>query len=272
MRLILVDMGGLFGFSFVLHVFLLGIIRLGVIGINLRLCLNKLLNRYINLIPIFSFIVFILLKFYLSFNVIFLDSKDVIVTATLDNASFIMSGDVSFDLDLPWSTLLLPLICKKQGKGKARVKLIFENLGGAAVFATGARIAASLMVKHPMGVFPKIGVIGGTGVGYTILYRMSMESMGSSISNSSASVSVKPVHIKLETVANTTFDGNSVNSLVNNLGLQNKSQLNRFSFIESSYSDSIFLPFALEWSKARESKNDHSNSQIISALDQQNSN
>ena len=258
MRLILVDMGGLFGFSFVLHVFLLGIIRLGVIGIKLRLCLNKLLNRYINLIPIFSFIVFILLKFYLSFNVIFLDSKDVIVTATLDNASFIMSGDVSFDLDLPWS--------------KARVKLIFENLGGAAVFATGARIAASLMVKHPMGVFPKIGVIGGTGVGYTILYRMSMESMGSSISNSSANVSVKPVHIKLETVANTTFDGNSINSLVNNLGLQNKSQLNRFSFTESSSSDSIFLPFALEWSKARESKNDHSNSQIISALDQQNSN
>ena len=236
MRLILVDMGGLFGFSFVLHVFLLGIIRLGVIGINLRLCLNKLLNRYINLIPIFSFIVFILLKFYLSFNVIFLDSKDVIVTATLDNASFIMSGDV--------------------------LKLIFENLGGAAVFATGARIAASLMVKHPMGVFPKIGVIGGTGVGYTILYRMSMESMGSSISNSSASVSVKPVHIKLETVANTTFDGNSINSLVNNLGLQNKSQLNRFSFTESSSSDSIFL----------QSKNDHSNSQIISALDQQNSN
>ena len=58
----------LFGFSFVLHVFLLGIIRLGVFGINLRLSLNTLLDRYINLIPIFSFIVFILLKFYLSYN------------------------------------------------------------------------------------------------------------------------------------------------------------------------------------------------------------
>lgn len=66
-------------------------------------------------------------------------------------------------------------------------------MGGLAVFCTGARIAAGLMAKHPMGVFPKIGVIGGTGVGYTNLYKMSMDSMSSSISNSSASVSVKPV-------------------------------------------------------------------------------
>jgi hypothetical protein len=258
MRLILVDMGGLFGFSFVLHVFLLGIIRLGVFGINLRLCLNKLLNKYINLIPIFSFIVFILLKFYLSFNVIFLDNKDVIVTATLDKASFIIhyhdngSGDV--------------------------LNLIFEILGGAAVFGTGARIASGLLAKHPMGVFPKTGVIGGTGVGYTILYRMSMESKGSNISNSSASVSVKPIHIKLETVANTTFDDISVNSLVNCLGLKNKSQLNRFSFTESSFSPLLVAFTTVTTAQRQEdsiylqSKNDQSNSQIISALDQQNPN
>jgi hypothetical protein len=59
-----------------------------------------------------------------------------------------------------------------------------------------------------------------------------------------------------------------INSLVNYLGLQNKSQLNRLIFTESSYlafaprasakGDSIYL----------QSKNDHSNSQIISALDQ----
>jgi hypothetical protein len=84
--------------------------------------------------------------------------------------------------------------------------------------------------------------------------------MGSSISNSSASVSIKPVHIKLETIANTTFDVNSVNSLVNYLGLQNKSQLNRFSFTESSNSNSIFL----------QSNSHQRNSQILSALDQQN--
>lgn len=227
---------GLFGFSFVLHVFLLGFLQTGVFGINLSLCLNNLLNRYINLIPIFSFIVFILLKFYLSYNVIFLDDKDIIVTASLDNANFVITGDV--------------------------FKLIFENLGGAAVFGVGARIATGLLAKHPMPVFPKIGVIGGTGVGYTILYRMSMESMGSSISNSSASVSVSPVHIKLETVSNTTFDGNAVNSLVNNLGLNNKSQLSQFSFTESSNLNKIYL----------NSQNNQTNSQIISALDQQNPN
>jgi hypothetical protein len=233
MRLIFFDMGALFGFSFFLHVFLFGIIRLGVFGLKLRLCLKNLLNRYINLIPIFSFIVFILLKFYLSYNVIFLEGKDVIVTANLDNASFVMSGDV--------------------------LKLIFDNMGGAAVFAASARIAAGLLAKHPMGLFPKIGVIGGTGAGYTILYRMSMESMSSSISNSSASVSIRPVHIKLETVANTTFDGDAVNSLVNNLGLNNKSQLNQFSFTESSTLNRIYL----------QSNNHQTNSHIISALDQQ---
>jgi hypothetical protein len=113
-----------------------------------------------------------------------------------------------------------------------------------------------------MAVLPKIGLIGGTSVGYTILYRLSMESMGSTISNSSASVSVKPVQIRLETVANTTFDVNSVNSLVNSLGLQNKSQLDRFSFTQSSNSDSILL----------QSNSHQSNSKILSALDQQNPN
>jgi hypothetical protein len=242
MRLILFDMGVLFWFSLGLHGFLLGIIRLGVWGLNLKLGLNNLLNKYINLIPICSFIIFILLNFYLRLNVIFLDDKDVIVTATLENASFVMSGDA--------------------------LKLIFENLGGAAVFGASARVAAGLLAKHPMAVLPKIGVIGGTSVGYTILYRMSMESMGSTISNSSASVSVKPVHIKLETVANTTFDVNSVNSLaivmvmINSLGLKNKSQLNRFSFTYSSNSDSILL----------QSNNYQSNSKILSALDQQSPN
>ena len=124
MRLILFDMGILFWFSWGLHGFLLGIIRLGVLGLNLKLGLNNLLNKYINLIPICSFIIFILLNFYLRLNVIFLDDKDVIVTATLENASFVMSGDA--------------------------LKLIFENLGGAAVF--GARVAAGLLAKHPMAV------------------------------------------------------------------------------------------------------------------------
>jgi hypothetical protein len=237
MRLILVNMGCLFGFSFVLHGFLLSIIRFGVFGLNLRSCLNNLLNKYINLIPFFSVIVFILLKLFFCFNTIFLDSKDIIVNANLENTSFIISGDV--------------------------LKLIFENLGGAAVFGTGARIAAGLLAKHPMGVLPKIGVIGGTGAGYPILYRMSLGV--SSITNSSAtdagSVSVKPVHIKLETVVNTTnhFDRNAANSLVNSLGLQNKAQLNRFSFTETSLKDSIFF----------QSNNHHGNSKILSALEQE---
>jgi hypothetical protein len=40
---------------------------------------------------------------------------------------------------------------------------------------------------------------------------MTVESMVSNISNSNASVSINPVQIKLETVANQIFDGNAVN-------------------------------------------------------------
>lgn len=45
------------------------------------------------------------------------------------------------------------------------------------MFGTSARIAASLLAKHPMSVFTKIGMIGGTGLGYTILYRLSMDNL-----------------------------------------------------------------------------------------------
>ncbi len=89
------------------------------------------------------------MKFYLSNDVIWLDK--IIVTGTLDNAEFVVTGDV--------------------------LKLIFYHLGSAAVFGTSARIAASLLAKHPMSVFPKIGMIGGTGLGYTILYRLSMDNL-----------------------------------------------------------------------------------------------
>ena len=234
MRLILINMMALFSFSFVLHLFSLGIIRLGIFGVNLKLCLNNILNRYINYIPIFSFIVFILLEFYLNNNVIYLDSKDVIVNINLDNARFIISGDV--------------------------LKLIFENLGGATVFAASARIAAGLLIKHPIGVFPKMGIIGGTGAGYTVLYRMIMVNMGSNISNISSSISNSYFHIRLEPVANQIFDGNAVNSLINSLGLSNMSLSRPFDFTESSNLNRIIL----------QSHNRYSNSQIITALDQQN--
>ena len=69
----------------------------------------------------------------------------------------------------------------------------------------------------------------------------------------------KPIKIKLETVTNTNFDINSVNSLINSLGLQNMFQSNLFSFTESFNSNSILL----------QSNNHQSNSKVLLALDQQ---
>ena len=61
-KYILYNLGVLFGLSVVLHVLLFFFIRLGILGKNLKIILNNLLDININLISIFSFFVFILLK------------------------------------------------------------------------------------------------------------------------------------------------------------------------------------------------------------------
>lgn len=73
------------------------------------------------------------------------------------------------------------------------------NLGSAGVFIAGTRIAAALLTKHPPtgGVLPKVGIIGGTGSGFTVTYKMIQESMPSS-NSSSASLSVSPIQITIQ--------------------------------------------------------------------------
>ena len=233
MTLNLINIIALSGFSFVLHFLSLGIIRLGVFGVNLNLCLDNILKRYINYIPIFSFIVFKLLEIYLSYNVIFLDSKDVIVFTHLDLTNMILSGNV--------------------------LNLIYEQLGSAAVYAVSARIAAGLLIKHPVGVFPKIGVLGGISAGYRVLYKMVMINASYNLFDVAANVPTTYLHIRLQTSPNHTFDGNAVNSLINSFGLSNMSPANLFGFEESSNVSKVIL----------NSQNSYSHSSIISALNEQ---
>ena len=59
----------LFIFSLFFHLFILGLIQLGVFGVKLKIFLNSLLENNKILISIFSLVGFILLKLYLGFNI-----------------------------------------------------------------------------------------------------------------------------------------------------------------------------------------------------------
>nr|YP_004376360.1 hyp4 [Moniliophthora roreri]ADO51587.1 hyp4 [Moniliophthora roreri] len=161
-------------FSIILNLFFLSIIQLGVFGLSMRVTLINLLDKNVNLIPIFNLFVFILFQIYLSFNFLYLDSSSVTVSATMDNSSFFITGDA--------------------------LKLICDNLGSAGVFCCGARIGAALVSKHSIGILPKTGIIGSIGSGLTISYKIISNSMSTpeNAAAAGARIGIKPVTLNIE--------------------------------------------------------------------------
>lgn len=189
---------GLFLFSMLLNLTVLGVIKKGLLGFNLKISLNCLFEKNINLICLFSFFVFILLKLYLGFNVIGLENSEVVLSATMENVKLEVNGDV--------------------------LKLIFDNLGNAGVFIAGTRIAAALIAKHPIGIIPPAGVIGGAGSGFTIAYKIINETMSPNTSSSSASVSVSPIKITLNKTMNPSItDVDLLEKLKSSFGIHHQS-------------------------------------------------
>jgi hypothetical protein len=157
-------------FSICLNFSLLVGIRLGILGSYSQVTLNGLLAKRIHLIPIFSFFFFILIIYHS--NTMYLDHDEVIVSTTIGDMNFQISGEA------------ITQICR--------------NFGSATVFAAGARIAAGLVAKHPMGLIPKVGTIGGTGAGFTVTYRMILDSFNQGMIQSHGHVSVSaPIKITL---------------------------------------------------------------------------
>src|ERR1700735_3634153 len=155
-------------FSISLNIFLFASINSGILGIQLKTILNDILVKRIYLIPIFSFFVFITIKYYS--NIMYLDPDEITVSTTIDNINFQISGEA--------------------------LTQIYRNIGSASVFAVGARIAAGLLAKHPMGLIPKVGTIGGVGSLFTINYRIIMDSFNQQITQSHGNISISgPVTI-----------------------------------------------------------------------------
>jgi hypothetical protein len=175
----------IFVISILLHTFLFYTINLGYLGKDFKEKLKIFLVNRITLISILYFILIIIINFYVQTSVIYLDG-DVVLTTNIKNSEIILSGDM--------------------------LNLILDNFGSAGVFIAGAKIAASLVTKHPIGILSKVGIIGGTGVGFTVGYKIVNKSIPNSFENmSNISIETGPIEIKLEgikyasNVSNTEF-------------------------------------------------------------------
>jgi hypothetical protein len=178
-----------FIFSIILNLCLaaraLIIIKSGLMGKLLKNKLLNLLEKQIYLFYIVPFFISLLILTYFNDNIIYLEEKDVVVTAVIDNSQFVFSGET------------LNLIC--------------NNLGSAAVFSGGARIAAGLVAKYPMHLLPKTGIIGGVfrAAGFTLTFKVITNTFPATISsNSNPKIQTGQVTIKMEglSINNSTSD------------------------------------------------------------------
>ena len=162
----------LFIFSLLLNIALFSFIKLGFLGKDLKSIFNHIIYKYPNLFIFLIFIVSFIILVCLKQNVIFLEEEKVVVTTTLKEGTFVISGEL--------------------------LNSIFTNLGSAAVFSAGAKIAASLVAKHPMHLLPKTGIIGGTAAGFTATFRLVNHYTPGPVSGGDSIVHTGPVEIKVE--------------------------------------------------------------------------
>jgi hypothetical protein len=231
-------------FSISLNIFLLAAIKLGALGLQLRTILNDLLEKRIYLIPIFSLLIFITMKYYS--NIIFLDPDEITVSTTIDNINFQISGEA--------------------------LTQIYRNIGSASVFAVGARIAAGLVAKHPMGLIPKVGTIGGVGSLFTINYRIIMDSFNQEISQSHGNVSISgPVKITLGKIEHLDKNSN-ISELITSAFNPERSMLGDYSTRLQFKKETIYNIWKNKNEILLSDSNIIDNSKILKTLDQYNPN
>jgi hypothetical protein len=134
-------------YSFIFNFILLKLINYNLFGVEIKKNVYKLLN--LKLFFIYYFIFIFLLIFIIKLNIIYLDSKDVIVKANVSNVEINVSGKMLSEL--------------------------LSGFGDIAAFGVGARIALAAAAKHQMSVGSKIGISitsgGFTAGGLNILRK-----------------------------------------------------------------------------------------------------
>jgi len=139
------DLLFLFIFSLISNFILLVVAKLGLFGKNIRQITKKFLIKQPISIYFSYFLFTFLLFFYISFQFQTIYCEDYTVTTVIENVEITLTGQVLNNL--------------------------FHSLGSAGAFQAGVHIAASILSKHKISALPRIGAIGGTGAGFTIIYN-----------------------------------------------------------------------------------------------------
>lgn len=109
-----------------------------------------LLQYNINIFIFVPFVLFLYIQFFIQSSNILLEEPKVVITATLNNTEIAITGNA--------------------------LDVIFYHLGSAGVFAAGARVAAAVVTKN-LHLVPRLGIIGGTGLGFTASYQVLKDKM-----------------------------------------------------------------------------------------------
>jgi hypothetical protein len=152
----------LFLFSFLFHLFILSIAKLGAFGKNFSTIINTfLIKNPIGFYLIYFLFIFVLL-IYTDSHIVYCD--DIKFTTYIDDIKVTLNGGV--------------------------LNSVFQHSGYSGVMVAGIRIASSIVSKHPLSLLPKIGTIGGTGVGFIIAYVVLNPFIDSSLVSSAIEINV----------------------------------------------------------------------------------
>jgi ribose/xylose/arabinose/galactoside ABC-type transport system permease subunit len=123
--------------------------KLCLFGKNLsKLTKHFLIKQPSSFYLLYFIFIFILIS-YTQFAVIYCEGQDLSVAAVVENVQV---------------TLLY-------GTGDF-IKQVVENIGAATVFSAGIKVGASILSKHKISIIPRLGTIGGTGVGFTVAFKL----------------------------------------------------------------------------------------------------
>lgn len=185
--------------SLIFNTILFSFIYLGYFGNNLKTKFKDLITQRKNLMTIFIFIISFIIIYYVN-NPILLDDN-IIITTKIEGNEIQFSGET--------------------------INALFYQLGGAGIFAAGARIAASLVAKQPLSLLPKAGIIAAGASGLTVTYRLLNNYLPSNYG--SGSVKTGPMEIKIEgiTLEQVKYNQGASNFLKEHFGT-NDLKLNNF--------------------------------------------
>lgn len=233
-------------FSIFFHISLFSVIKSGSLGSHLKITLNDFLEKRIYLIIIISFFLYIFISIISHSNMIFLDGNEVIVSTTINDVNFKISGEA--------------------------LTQIYQNLGSAAVFVAGTRIAAGLLAKHPMGLIPKVGTIGGTGAGFTITYRRILEALNQASGKSQGDITISaPVKINLEKIEHIDIN-NTLGDLLTNAFKPDRSLFGDYSTGFKFKNEKVFNIWTNKYETFLSDDNVINNNKVLKTLEEFNPN